>query len=53
MHINHKKSNTYQTVLWIAFFVLLGLVLLFVMNKAGVFSNQTFAAIKEKIFPFG
>jgi len=53
MHIKNKKAGAFQTVLWMAFFVLLALVLLWVMNKAGLFQNQTFAAIKEKFFPFG
>jgi|GEM_PF-5492084 hypothetical protein len=52
MQIKDRKSNTYGTILWIAFFILLGLVLFWAMNKAGVFSNQTFTALKEKFSPF-
>lgn len=53
MNIKGRKSNAWQTILWIAFFTVLGLILFWAMNKAGVFSNQTFTAIKEKFNPFG
>lgn len=52
MNIKNKNAKI-DIVLWIAFYVLLALVILWAMNKAGVFSNQTFTAIKQKIYPFG
>ena len=48
-----NKNAKIGVVMWIAYYVLLALVILWAMNKAGVFSNQTFTAIKQKIFPFG
>ena len=53
MNIKGRKSNTWQTIFWIAFFTVLGLILFLAMNKAGLFQNQTFAALKEKFYPFG
>jgi len=52
MRAKNRKASI-NTVLWIAFYVLLGLVLLWILNKAGVFQSQTFAKLKETIFPFG
>ena len=51
--MKNKKSSTWQIVLGIAAAVLLAVIILWAMKKAGVFSNETFAAIKEKFFPFG
>ena len=48
-----KKAGTWQTVLGIAAAVLLAVILLYAMKKAGVFSNDTFASIKDKFLPFG
>ena len=53
MYIKNKKAGTFQTIMWVAFYVALAVVVFLAMNKAGVFTNQTFTAIKEKFFPFG
>ena len=52
MQIKDKKASI-NTIMWIAFIILLGLALLWAINKAGIFSNQTFAALIQKINPFG
>ena len=48
-----KKGADVNIAFWIVFFVLLGLVLLAILNRGGVFSSQTYEALKQKIFPFG
>ena len=48
-----NKNAKIGVVMWIAFYAFLALVVLLTMKKAGVFSNETFTAIKQKIFPFG
>jgi len=39
-------------IVWVLFYLLLGLVLLWGLNKAGVFSGSVMTSIKEKLFPF-
>ena len=53
MQLKGKKSNTWQTVLGIAAAILLAMIIFWAMKKAGVFSNETFASIKEEFSPFG
>ncbi|MBI2658671.1 hypothetical protein HYX05_01030 [Candidatus Woesearchaeota archaeon] len=48
-----NKNARIGVALWIAFYILLALAVFLTMKKAGVFSNETFTAIKQKIFPFG
>ena len=50
---NKNKKAEIPTLVWIAFYVLLALALLWILNKVGVFQGQTFTALKQKVFPFG
>ena len=47
-----NKKSKIGIVVWIAFYILLGLVILYALNKAGFFSGKVMASIKEKLFPF-
>lgn len=49
----NRKSVQFATILWIVFFLALGLLLFFAVGKGGSFLNQTWMALKQKIFPYG
>ena len=51
MNIKNKKSDI-KTVLWIAFYVVLALVLLGILYKSSYLSKEAFKALMGKIFPF-
>ena len=47
-----KKTAKIGMRAWVLFYLLLGLALLWGLNKAGVFSGKVMISIKEKLFPF-
>ena len=49
--MNNKKAEI-PTLVWIAFYTLLALAIAVVLYKIGVFNNQAFASLKQKVFPF-
>lgn len=49
----NKKGANIGVIMWIAFFVVLLLVIVWGMHKAGYLSGQTLTALKNKINPFG
>jgi|TARA_Y100000310_G_scaffold88842_1_gene85909 hypothetical protein len=52
--INIKdKRGKIGVALWMAFFVVLTIILIVILKRAGYFSNQAFLAAKEALFPFG
>lgn len=49
----HNKRAKIGTVLMIIFYLLLALVLIYALNKAGLFTKLSWTNLKQKIFPFG
>lgn len=51
MRRKNKKADI-KTVMWIVIIIIIFLVLIVMVNKAGGFSNQIVANLKEKLNPF-
>ena len=47
-----NKRAEISMIVWVLFYLLLGLALLWGLNKAGVFSGSVMTSIKDKLFPF-
>lgn len=47
-----NKRADIKIVMWIAFIIILFLALVWIANRAGIFSNQIVANLKEKLNPF-